>query len=321
MGFYSNFMGIDIGKFNIVIAVCGEKDIKEYPNSKQGIKNFIKDYKKYFPNILCVLEATGGYETLCLEALCDKEIPVHRAHSKNVKNFINSYGHGYKTDSLDAKALALYAKERCKSLRLYQMPGEASAELNELVTRRQELTKMLVAEKNRLQGPKTRFIKKSCESVIRNLEQEKKAITNRINALMASDEELTAKQKILRSMPGIGPVLSTELLVLLPELGHVNRRQIASLTGTAPKAKDSGKHKGYRRTGYGRSGVKPCLFLSAMAARSSNSDLKDYYMQLRGRGKKKMVALTALMRKILVRANAKIRDYYLSEADLVLAIK
>ncbi|STX58528.1 Transposase, IS116/IS110/IS902 [Legionella israelensis] len=120
---------------------------------------------------------------------------------------------------------------------------------------------------------------------------------------------LREKKAILKTIPGIGDIIANELLVLLPELGSLTRRKIASLAGLAPKANDSGQFSGYRCIGYGRCGIKPILFLAAMAARNSNSSLKSFYNQLISSGKKKMVALTALMRKIIVIANARIRDF------------
>jgi len=124
-----------------------------------------------------------------------------------------------------------------------------------------------------------------------------------------SKKKLKAKHAVLKSIPGIGNIIATELLVRLPELGQLDRRQIASLVGVAPRANDSGQKKGYRSTGHGREGVKPRLFLAAMAARRSNSPLKAYYIQLIERGKQKMVALVALMRKLIVIANARLKEF------------
>lgn len=134
----------------------------------------------------------------------------------------------------------------------------------------------------------------------------------RINQIIENDAVLKKKKEVLKTIPGVGEVTANYLLVLLPELGVLNRKQIASLTGLAPIANDSGQFKGYRATGHGRTGVKPILFMAAMAARNSNSWLKSFYNRLVEAGKKKIVALTALMRKIIVIANARIRDLNLS---------
>lgn len=130
-----------------------------------------------------------------------------------------------------------------------------------------------------------------------------------MNQIIETDAVLKEKKAVLKTIPGVGEVTAVNLLILVPELGTLNRKQIASLTGLAPIANDSGQFKGYRATGHGRAGVKPILFMAAMAARNSNSWLKSFYNRLIEAGKKKMVALTALMRKIIIIANARIRDF------------
>ncbi len=304
---YTNFIGIDIGKFNFVVAIQDSKITHEYENTVAGIEEFLKKFKKELPNALCVLEPTGGHELRLLLTLCEKGITVHRAHTRKVKHFIQSYGNKAKTDRLDAIGLSLYGAERCDGLTEYKLPAEKSLQLYELVQRRRDLKKMVVAEKNRLQGPRISFIKSSIESMITILSKEITSITQEIDKLIEQDALLKTKKQILISIPGIGSITANELLVLLPELGQLSRREIAALVGLAPLAKDSGQLKGYRRTSYGREGIKPALFLAAMAARNSNSSLKEYYLGLLNRGKNKMVALVALMRKILVIANAKLK--------------
>lgn len=312
MEVYKNFIGIDIGKLNFVVAVHGSKKTKEYDNNLEGIESFLKDYRSVISNGLCVLETTGGYEMRLLLTLCERCIAVHRANTRKLKNFIRSLGNGAKTDPLDSKALALYGYERHERLELFKPPSKQSLELYELVQRCSDLKFMLVAEKNRLKAPRVDYIKESCELMIAALTEQVDALTLRINQVIENDKILKKKKEILKTIPGIGEVTANYLLVLLPELGTLNRKQVASLTGLAPIANDSGLHKGYRATGHGRSGVKPILFMAAMAARNSNSWLKGFYNRLVEAGKKKIVALTALMRKIIVIANARIRDFNLS---------
>ncbi len=310
---YNNFIGIDIGKFNFVVATHKKKQIKEYENNDLGISKFMKDFN-LDKNSLCILEATGGYEMQLLLTLCKYNIAVHRANTRNVKNFIKSFGNKSKTDALDAKALSLYGFERCSRLDLFSPKTEQSHTLYALVQRRNDLKQMIVAETNRLKSPSINLVKESCQSVIDALLKQKAHIIDQIETLIKKDNTLNSKKRILKSIPGIEDVVANELMALLPELGYVNRKQIASIVGLAPKANDSGKHKGYRSTGYGRSLVKPLLFLSAMAARNSNSSLKVFYDNLILNGKKKMVAFIALSRKIIVIANAKLRDFFAQEA-------
>jgi transposase len=307
MALYNNFIGLDIGKFNFVVATYGSKATKEYANDLCGIKLFLKDYKIILPNSLCVLETTGGYETRVLLTLCEKNFTVHRANTRKVKNFIRSFGNEAKTDSLDAQALALYGYERGGRLEKFVPISKKALELYELVQRRQDLKQMLVAEKNRVQAPRAEVIKGSCAAIIKVINEQITTIDTEIDKIIENDDNLKAKKEALKTIPGIGNIIANELLVLMPELGKMNRRQVASLAGVAPIAKDSGQSIGYRCTGKGRNVVKPILFLSAMAARRSNSELKRFYENLISRGKKKMVALVALMRKIIVIANAKLK--------------
>ena len=309
MEVYKNFIGIDIGKEDFVVSVYKSKRTREYENNPEGIEQFLKDYDFVLKNGLSVLETTGGYEMRLLLTLCEKKFAVHRANTRKVKNFVRSLGNGAKTDPLDSKALALYGYERHERLECFKPQSTQSLELYELVQRCNDLKLMLVAEKNRLKAPRANYIKESCQLIIATLTTQIGSLTTRINQIIEEDLLLKKKKEVLKSIPGIGEVTANYLLVLVPELGTINRKQIASLIGLAPIANDSGLHKGYRRTGHGRAGVKPILFMAAMAARNSNSWLKSFYNRLVEAGKKKMVALTALMRKMIVIANAKIRDF------------
>ncbi len=304
----NNFIGIDIGKFNFAVAIHESKNVKFYENTSAGIGQFLSEFKKFLPNSLCILEPTGGYERSVMNALHNKGTSVHRAHTRKVKNFIRSFGNEAKTDKLDALVLAKYGHERHKSLNICTPTGEDANKLYELVQRRNDMKQMLVAEKNRLKSPRIERIKESIQRMINLFTVEIDDITLEINELIKQDDMLSKKKVMLKTIPGIGNIIANELLILLPELGTVNRCQIASLVGLAPIAKDSGKLKGYRRTGHGRQGIKPLLFLAAMAARNSNSSLKTFYENLIVKGKCKMVALTALMRKIIVIANAKLKN-------------
>lgn len=308
MPLYNSYIGIDIGKFNFVVSVHSLKKTQEYTNDASGIKTFIKEQKSALKDGLCILETTGGHEMRLLLTLCEQNFKVHRADTRKIKNFIRSFGNDSKTDRLDAKALALYGYERSDRLDLFTPQSKQSLMLYELVQRRKDLKKMLVAEKNRFQAPRADVIKESCRVMIESITGQIAAITNEINLLIEQDLTLKPKKAILKTVPGIGDVTANELLVLLPELGTLSRREIASLAGLAPKANDSGQFNGHRSIRYGREGIKPILFMAAMAARNSNSSLKAFYEHLILYGKKKMVALTALMRKIIVIANARLRN-------------
>ena len=310
MQHYHNFIGIDIGKFSFVVAVNEQQETQEFENNSAGIAEFIMKYKEILCGSLCVVETTGGYELSLAYTLIAQNVAVHRADTRKVKNFIRSFGNKAKTDRLDAKALAKYGAERVQSLDLFKLRSPKSLELFQLTQRQADLTQMLVAEKNRQQAPSiSKLVQETCQQLIECLSKQLKEIKQKIQEFINSDPTLSAMQGILKTIPGIGEKVSADLLVLLPELGTMNRRQIASLCGLAPLSNDSGRLHGYRRTYHGRGGVKPTLFMAAMAARQSKSHFGEFYDKLIGRGKKKMVALVAVMRKIIVTANAKIRDF------------
>ncbi len=305
---YHNFIGIDIGKFSFVVSVYNNKETREFENNSEGIIKFLEHYNSIVEGSLCILETTGGYETELLMTLCNNNISVHRASTRKVKNFIRSFGNDAKTDILDAKALALYGFERRNKLQLFVPKSNSDLKLYQLAMRRQDLIKMLIAEKTRLQGPNVEFTKASCEFIIDAISDQIRLITNQINSLIQDNMALSSKKETLKTISGIGDNSASQLLVLLPELGTLSRKQIASLTGLAPRSNESGTFRGYRRIINGRDNIKPILFMVAMAARRSKSTFKVFYEKLISRGKKKMVALTALMRKVIVIANAKIRD-------------
>jgi transposase len=307
MTIYHNFIGIDISKPSFFVAVHGQNKVKEYDNTPLGINAFLQDHANTLKEGLCILETTGGYELELLYTLCSQGYAVHRANTRKVKNFIRSYGNGAKTDQMDAQALARYGAERYSSLQLFVPQSIQALDLFELVQRRLDLKKMLVSEKNRLQAPCTKVVQQSCHEIITTLNQQVDLITQQIKNIIQHDKVLSHKMDILKTIPGIGDIIAFELLVLLPELGQLNRKQIASLAGLAPIANDSGKYQGYRKTGHGRNHIKPILFTAAMAARNSKSNLKAFYEKLIAKGKQKMVALTALMRKIITIANARLK--------------
>jgi len=310
MTLYNTFIGIDIGKFNFVVSVYNTQLIQEYENTSSGIAQFIKDHIDISAKSLCIVETTGGYELELLYTMVANNYRIHRADTRKVKNFIRSYGNCVKTDALDAKALALYGYERHEKLELFKLQSEDELKLFRLVQRRGDLNSMLVAEQNRFQSPAMKEVKSYVKEIITALKEQLKKVSEEIQSLIDANPVLKNKQKILKTVPGIGNLVAFELLILLPEIGRLCRRKIASLAGVAPRANESGKFIGYRRTGYGRLGIKRILFLAAMAARNSKTHLKEFYEKLVAKGKKKMVALTALMRKILIIANARLRDFY-----------
>jgi transposase len=305
---YQNFIGIDIGKFELSLAVHGAKQSHIYKNDQAGWKALHKDFKAQFKGALVILETTGGHELGLILYLQKLKIKVHRANTRQVKNFIRSLGQQAKTDHLDALALARYGQERHESLSLFEASKEAF-QLYELAQRRLDLKKILVQEKNRIKAPRMEeLVKKSCEQVIALLEKQTQEMDAHLQGLIDRNPLLKERQKVLETIEGIGPITARSLLCFMPELGSLNHKQVASLAGLAPYANESGMYKGQRRIRGGRQEVRNALFMAAMAARLSNSRFKAFYLSLIEKGKKPMVALTALMRKLLVVANARIKE-------------
>ena len=305
---YHNFIGIDIGKFEIVVAVHGLKSVITYKNNQSDLKKFYQDYNKYLKIGLVILETTGGYEKLVLEFLLLKKIAVHRANTRIVKNFIRSLGKFGKSDKIDALALARYGQERHTTLSLYAPVIDADNELVQINNRINELKHDLVREKNRLPAPDNKFIKSSIERHIMQLEKEIRLLQNTLDKLINSNDNIKNKVKKLEEIAGVGKITATNLILAMPELGQIDNKAVASLAGVAPHPNESGNKIGYRKTVGGRRHIRPMLYLAALAASRSHSKLGEWYRSLIVRGKKPIVAIVALARKIIVLANAKIRD-------------
>lgn len=316
MALYTHFIGIDIGKFEVVAGTHGSKTTHTFGNTQEGFDCFLDTYAPLLNDVLLILETTGGYEKLFLKALLKRNIAVHRANTRHVKAFIRSLGNKGKTDALDAMCLARYGYERHDRLALYQSPKASLEVLQNLAMRRLDLNQLLVAEKNRLQAPEcTDFVKNSCKAMIELIQVQLHQLIEEIKSLIELNPELIQKQEVLQTVPGIGEITASMLVVLLPELGHMNRRQIASLTGLAPHPNESGTKVGYRMTKGGRRNVRNILFMAGMAAAHSKSLLGDAYRKMISRGKKKMVALVAIMRRIIVIANARIKEIVINQQE------
>jgi transposase len=308
---YQKFIGIDISKETFVVSLHNKKGVNEFKNIVAGFELFLQQFTEILQCSLVVLETTGGYEMNLVQYLVSRHIAVHRADTRKVKYFIRSLGKLAKSDAIDSQGLARYAYERHEELPLFVPNSSHHEQLQQFTQRRLDLKQMLVQEKNRSKSPNLNSsIHKSCLAMIKALEKQLQVVDQVIQSLIDTSPEEKAKQKVLQEVDGIGPIISGTLLALLPELGTMNRKKIASLVGLAPHPYESGAKIGYRRTKGGREDVRSILFMAAMTACRSNGRLGEFYRQLIARGKKKMVALTALMRKIVVIANAKITDWY-----------
>ena len=309
---YLHFFGLDVSKSWFDVAVAGSTSRpRRFANSAEGIAAFLQEFADQLPSSLVVLEATGGYETALIVALVTHKIAVHRAAPWQAHSFSRSLGKQAKTDGLDARSLARMAAERHESLRLFVVASQEQGQLSELLMRRADLLAVQVAEKNRAAHPRyteaTETVRQSLAASLDFLAAQIALFDAQIKALVATAPELHARFKIMTSVIGVGDKTALLLQGLLPELGHLTRRQAASLAGCAPHARDSGITRGHRSVFGGRALVKRALFTAAMSARTHDPAMREFFERLTKAGKPKMVTLVAIMRKIIVRINAKLK--------------
>ncbi|EJC74430.1 IS110 family transposase [Rhizobium hidalgonense] len=270
---------------------------------------------------LAVCEATGGHEDKLLGVLIELAIAAHRADPAKVKAYIASFGKRAKNDPIDAHWLSRYGCDRAAVLPRWQPAAPTQQKLELLVARRLDLVAMRVQEQNRLKAPRSRLIADNISAHLCELQRHIEALNTEIDTLISESRDLTLRATSLRSVPGIGPVLVPLLLAVMPELGTLNRRQVASLAGVAPHPKDSGKASWHRSTTGGRRQIRPALFIAALAACRGNSPLATAYQALLKAAKPKRVALTAIMRKIITIANARVRDALRQQNEIMIALE
>jgi transposase len=299
-----HYIGIDISKDWFDVAVLGEKRTKQFANTKKGIQALVGWMSQRQPKLI-VVEATGGYEEAVVLALFEAGLPVALVSPQRVRQYARAKGRLAKTDPLDAQLLGEYGK--AIQPRLFVGKSEERKQLSALVARRNQLNAMLQAEKNRLRAQSS-AIRSSLEKVIACLAVELKQMDQEIHTLLQQHTDLQTQEKLLRTAKSIGPVTAATLLADLPELGQLDRQEVAALVGVAPMNADTGKKRGYRKTKGGRPDVRRTLYMATLSGIRHNPVLKPHYEQLRTRGKEKKVAITACMRKMLVILNAMLRD-------------
>lgn len=299
------YIGIDVSKNWLDIRVGN--DAYRMAQEENVINSFIQDQLKQQGDVMGIVESTGGYERLVMDCLYRHGIAVHRAHPSRVRAFAKAKGYFAKTDRIDAKLLASYG-EFLKAELLITKQDERQAYLSDLQARYQQLKQALQSEHSRLGMPIHAAVKSDIELSIEFLKTRLNALLEKIQCLLDEDPALKKKQVLLCSFKGVGQVTSQTLLIDLPELGELNRKQIAALVGVAPMTKESGKRQGKARIQSGRKEVRHVLYMSALVAVRHNETMKIFYERLKAAGKPKKVALVAAMRKMLVILNAMMRD-------------
>ncbi len=300
----SSYVGIDVSKDRLDVAVPGKGQGKQVNNTPSGITQLVAWLQELEPELI-VVEATGGYQRAGVEALFRAGLPVAVVNPARVRQFARACGLLAKTDKLDARVLAEFGQR--VQPRRYEGKSQAEQELSALLVRRKQLEEMLKAEQNRLRtiAPSLRG---SVERMIALLKEEKKRLDDLIQQFLNEQKAWQEQSEILRSAPGVGPVTTATLLAELPELGKMDRKKIAALVGVAPMNYDSGRKRGYRKTKGGRGEVRSVLYMATLVATRRNPVIQTQYQHLLKRGKEKKVALTACMRKFLTILNAMQRD-------------
>jgi transposase len=298
------YVGLDVAKLTLDVAVRPTGETWSVPNEEAGVAQLVTRLRTLHPTLI-VCEATGGYEQLAVTALAAVGLPIVVANPRQVRDFAKGTGQLAKTDALDAGILALFAERVHPTPRA--LPDAAARLLDALLTRRRQLLEMLTAEKNRL-GMAPRPLHRAIRQHIHWLERQLDDVTRELAALIEASPVWQVKHNLLRSVPGIGPIVSAVLLGELPELGTLTHKQIAALVGVAPLARDSGQWRGKRSVWGGRAPVRTALFLAALCARRWNPAVRPFYDRLIAAGKPKKVALIACARKLLTIVNAMVRD-------------
>jgi transposase len=291
----SPFVGIDVAKAQLDLCLRPAGTQWTEPNTDAGITAVVERLQALQPELI-VLEATGGYERLLVAALTQASLQVAVVNPRQVRDFAKATGQLAKTDRLDAQVLAHFAAAVHPTPR--PLPDEQTQELEAILERRRQLIGMRTAEKNRLQQAPT-AVRARVKAHITWLDGELETIDHELDGMIRSSPVWREQEDLLRSVPGIGPVVALTLLVDLPELARLDRRQLAALVGVAPLNRDSGRLRGKRTIWGGRREVRSILYMATLTAIRYNPVIRTFYDRLCAAGKAKKTALTACMRKLL----------------------
>ncbi len=298
------YVGVDVSQESLDMVAYPTGEIHSFENDSVGIAKATTWLTEVKPAII-VMEATGGMEVPLYVTLQEAKLPAAVINPRQIRDFAKSMGILAKTDKVDAKVLARYAATVQPEVR--PLPDEEAHKLRTLVTRRRQLGEMIIAETNRARASRDKAMKQRIHAHIEWLKQELANIDNDISQTIKENPVWQAKNRLLQSAPGVGPVLSAILIAELPELGILNRKKIAALVGIAPFNRDSGKHRGERSIWGGRCNVRKSLYMAALSAARFNPTIQTFYQRLVASGKQKKVALTACMHKLITILNAMLK--------------
>jgi transposase len=300
------FVGIDVAKDRLDVHVRPSGEAFAVPRDSEGVAGLV-DRLGALGAQLIVLEATGGFELVIAGALAAARLPLAVVNPRQIRDFARAVGQLAKTDALDAQIIALFAERVRPEPRA--LPDAQTRALAELVTRRRQIVEMMTAERNRRRLSTSRRLVKSVDRLLTALQKELSDLEQELDDTIRGTPAWREAEDLLTSVPGVGDKLARTLIADLPELGRLDRKQIAALVGVAPINRDSGTMRGKRTTWAGRAKVRAVLYMAALVAARHNPTLRRFYQRLLAAGKAKKLALTAVMRKLLVILNAILRDH------------
>ncbi len=297
------FVGIDVAKAELVVAVAPQGEVFTVGNTPEGLATLAPRLRKLKPHGV-VVEATGGYETLAARVLGAAKLPLAVVNPRQGRDCARSTGQRANTDAIDARILAAFAQAIPVAVR--PLPDKAARALQAVVSRRRQVVELLTAERNRLYLADAAVAPRIRE-VIGVLARQVQDRDDDVQQRLRQSPLWREAQDLLKSVPGVGNVVASTVLALLPELGHLDRKAIAKLVGVAPLNRDSGQHRGRRKVWGGRAAVRAVLYMGALVATRHTPAIRAFYQRLLEAGKPKKLALTACMHKLLLILNAVLR--------------
>jgi transposase len=299
------FVGIDVSKDRLDVHVRPSREAFAVTRDGKGLEELIDRLRALEPQLIAI-EATGGFETIAAAAIAGAALPLAIVNPAQVRHFAQAVGKRAKTDPLDAEVIAHFAEAVKPPVR--PVPDAQARLLADLVARRRQIIEMIVAERQREKRAAIARVRKGILRHVRMLEKELLDVDTDIGTLVRGSPAWREKEELLVTVPGVGNTLARTFLAELPELGRLNRREIASLAGLAPFTRQSGRWKGKSMIGGGRAALRAALYMAALSAIRCNRSMKVFYQRLLSAGKPKMVGLIAVARKILIILNAMLRD-------------
>ncbi len=308
---FNHVIAFDVAKATLSLHILPSGETLSLQNAGAAIRRLLKreqkrNLKQGLGPMLVICEATGGYEDAVLKAASELGLNCHLAHGSSVRAYAKFRGRHAKNDPIDAVLIGEYGRDK-PDLKLYQPPRPAEAALRALMGRRTELKDMIQAETCRLEHASLKAVRRSLERHLTALKNQLALIEKDIRTLTRRDEAFNNQSRLMQTLAGIGPVAAQTILAFLPELGHVPSPTAVALAGLAPYDRDSGKERGKRRIFGGRSQIRTCLYMAALAAIRSDTHVREFAERLTRKGKPFKVAVTAVMRKLIVILSAMLR--------------